>query len=313
MYIKISLSLTLILVSVEASGAVIESFEQSGGDASLSSFSTIYTSGGGTFLRETLNGIPGAPNSVTSLPVNTGGDKELRYLENLNINIAATAGYALTNNTYSNATIDAYIGINGIVGPAYAKGGVMLNVSGSSISTLNGYQANITVRSSDTSQATLGFTRYESGIGTGISYRTFQPFDVDIENENYRLSFDVDGGVLTASLWRVLAVNGSLIEQEIDLQTTNGIQNTVSVTDSSFIINPDSSGRHDPNNPYFIPDPDYEIFSSGKIGLSAFARNGSEVYFDDITIAAVPIPASFLLFLSGLIGLVASSRNASNK
>jgi len=119
--------------------------------------------------------------------------------------------------------------------------------------------------------------------------------------------------LLTASLWRVFALDGLLIEQEIDLQTTSGIQNTVSVTDSSLIINPDSSGRSDPDNPFFIPDPDYEIFSSGQAGLSAFARNGSEVYFDDITIATVPIPASFLLFLSGLIGLVASSRKSSNK
>ena len=299
----------LSICSLNVSAALTETFDQTGNSMSLSAFSNIYTVGGGTYLRDSLSGVSGVPNNSPSLPVNVGGDKELRYVEDLSINIAATTGYAVTHETFNNATIDAYIGINSTVGPAYAVGGVMLNVSGTSIPTINGYGATIQVWESDPTQAILGFRKVENGIGTGISYSGFQLFDVDLANENYHIEFGVNNGELSASLWRVLMQGDSLVEQPIDLLTYSGIQNTVTVTDAvPMIINPDFDPENydpnDPNNQPLIPDPTHEIFSSGRAGMSAFARNGSEVYFDNVSVSTVPLPAAVWLFGSGLIGLI---------
>lgn len=297
-------SACVVWSSQYAAGAVLETFDQGGSDLSSSRFATVFTSGGGTFAREALGPSSGAPNTAPPLPVSRGGDKELRYFEDLNIDVAATSGWAVTparpENILENATIDGYIGAFGDL-----DAGFVLNFAGTvpgAVGDTRGYLAGFRVLT-DPSIAYLGFGRLEHGVTTEISTvagnRISQPFPIDLEHENYHLSFTANGGELTASLWRVMVVGGAVVEEPIDLLAAAGVQNTMSATDGRLMWNPD----FDPSDPdtFLIPDPTYEVFADGRAGLRAFARNGDEVYFDDVSIATVPEPTSAVLLLSALL------------
>lgn len=89
-----------------------ESLEGEGDSLQKTLFPDVYASSGATFRRESLTGVPGAPNMTPELSLNQAGDKELWYFEDgapaYYDSVALTA--PATENFFLNGTIEGYLG-----------------------------------------------------------------------------------------------------------------------------------------------------------------------------------------------------------
>lgn len=276
--------LAAIFMSVAAhAAAFVENFDEAGTTWANTRFSNIIPSGGGTFERQSLSTALGAPNTSPALPVNAGGDLEGRYYE---ATLAATSSYAVTANSFTDATIDGYLGYGVVTSFGAPSMGFVLRESGNSIALVNGYSARIGISGpipNYSSSGALTISRIVNGVVTSANiFATSLAFGMNEATENYHLTFSAIGSTLTASVFRIQAVGGALVETPIDLQSAAGVQSSITATDSAL--------------------------TSGAAGLNAFVRGSQSIFYDDISV--VPEPASAALLGLGALLLAARRRRA---
>lgn len=253
--------LLCLIVAFTARGAApsTETFDSLGSDMMATRFSALLLAGDGTFVREVLDGSSGAPDTEPALPVNQGGDKELRYSE---VSLAATSSFALTpavpGGVFTDMQVDAVLslGLNELFGAP--SGGLVLRASGDSRSTLDAYAATITVNTFfDPTTVVLTILRFDDGVGHGLV--TSDAFELDPDLENLHLTFRAQGSELEARVWRVRVDGGQIVEVPVDLDaSTEGAQNTLATSDA--------------------------LLAEGRLGLVAFTRHSNHILFDDVSL-----------------------------
>jgi hypothetical protein len=240
--------------------AQTEDFNGAGSTMAGTLFPDVISFGGGTFERQILAAGMGAPNTLPPLPINDAGDKEARYFE-VGFAPASSALTAdLPENIVRNQVIDGYVGIAYFEESGSRHVGFVLRADATP--ELNAYRAAIT-HLPDTGAAVLTIVRVRDGVVTPPdSFVTSQEFVVDPDVENYRLVFSAQGDTLSASLSRVTAAGGAIVETPIDLLADPGVQSTLTATDAEL--------------------------RRGRAGLSAFARGDDSVFFDNVTLSPAP-------------------------
>ena len=235
-----------------------ENFDESGSSMSNAFFSDVPPNAGWTFERVSLTGVSGAPNFNPALPVNQGGDLELRVFDQ-SVNSPGDPARAFTADVPANyladAQMDGYLGFGVGTGFGSRSAGFMLRATSPSDYWLAYVGANENL----TGGANFRLAHVQDFlIGTTIlpiSIPNFDPL-----NENYHLNFQVVGNNLTATLGRVQIVGGVVTETLIG---------TLSGTD---------------------PTP-----QGGRAGIYAFTRGDNSILFDDLSVMVmVPEPSSLM-------------------
>lgn len=260
MRISILVVCVILVVSTgRAAAPSTETFEQAGSDPASSLFSTFLIAGDGLFVREPLDASSAAPESEPALPVDQGGDKELRYSE---VTLAGTSSFALTpdapGGVFSDMQVDAFLafGLNEVFGAP--SGGLVLRAAGETRQTFDAYAASIRVVRFDPQAVVLSILRYEDGVAQVLIDSDEIPIDAD--EENLHLTFRAEGTTLEAKLGRASVVGAEIVEAPVDLDaSTMGVQDTLTVSDASL--------------------------EEGRIGLTAFVRADNHVLFDDVSLA----------------------------
>ena len=236
-----------------------EDFDEPGTTWAATIFPDEFIPGGAAFTREELSSALGAPDTSPALPINAGGDLEGRYAE-----VSLSGGsFALGADTPANRFEDAALrGFLAIGNPDPFGGqtvGFLLRASVDPNpafgSGLDAYTAEIVHNQGST--ALLVLARWRNGVITAADTFATASFPVDLAAENYLLEFRVQGDLLTARLWRVTASNGSLAIDPIPL----------------------GAGPGRPANSLVARDSE---LTSGRAGVSAFARGGNSVFWDDV-------------------------------
>lgn len=252
-----SLGLIAALLSLPAAAAADsfrEEFDQPGGDVAASRFSLLVLTTNGGIAREPLTAGQGAPSTGGVLPIDEGGDSELRYFEV--VSPAAVSSYALTpEQGFADVAMDGYLAIGFTDAFGARSAAFVLRATGSTIPTVNAYRAGFLHNFTD---ARLNVSRIIDGVGQP-AMASSDLFPVDPDVENYRLRFRAEGDRLTAELWRAVSIDGELVETPVDLDAgTAGIQNSLSAVDGNL--------------------------TSGAVGIQAFTRSTNSVFFDDLEV-----------------------------
>lgn len=250
----------------------VETFDTSG-SLGASHLSRTYMAGSGTYAVSPLDATMGAPTN-TALSVSAGGDNELRYFEGAG-GIAGTHSYAVTPDTFEytvqDATVKASVGIG--VNDSFGghTAGVMSRVSGNSWG-LNGYVASVNHYGTG-STVSFGLSYMVGGvIHADYILATGGSFAFDYQTENLLIELTTSNNLITASLYK---------------ETTVGMTHlsTISALDSTY--------------------------ASGVTGVFSFVRGTNSIFFDDVQVSTVPVPAAFWLFGSALSGLLVLRRRSS--
>jgi hypothetical protein len=237
-----------------------EDFDEPGTSWAATLFPDEIIPGGAAFTREELSGALGAPDTSPPLPINTGGDLEGRYAE-----VTASGGsYALgadvPSNRFEDAAIRGYLAIGAPDPFGGQTVGFLLRASVNPNppfgTGLNAYTAEV-VHNQGQPTALLVLARWRDSVITAGDTFATASFPVDLGAENYLLEFRVQGDLLTARLWRVTASGGSVAVDPIPLGT----------------------GPSGPTSVLRAHDPE---LTSGRAGVSAFARGGNSVFWDDV-------------------------------
>ncbi len=277
--VSVTFGFVLALVATSAYSGFIETFDQAGSDPSASIFSTVIASGDGTFVRERLAPSSTVPNTSPALPVNQGGDKELKYFEPSG-GTAVSHSYLVTSdaprNIVSNVVIDGYFAFDTVDPISGDDVGFVTRFDGTSLtfpSDIDAYSAILSIDRASTVMR-LRLARIRGNIITARDILGESvPIPISPTGENYHLFFSVIDDMLSASLFRVEEIAGMLVESPIDLLATAGIQETIWAKDSEL--------------------------REGRLGLYAFSRGPTSVLVDDVTLQ-VPEPATLALLILGI-------------
>lgn len=229
-----------------------EDFDQPGTTVASTLFPNVFLISGGAFVREALDTTLGAPDTTPALPINGGGDKECRYFEP---SAPSAGGQAFTDMLFSDVVIEGYFGIGYPI--ALGSRTASFAVRGGLTPYESAYVADFVHNGGTTARLHISL-ECNSLIVPSTVLASSDPFVIDPFTENYRLAFRAQGASLQAELWRVRAGNGAVVEEPIDLFATPGVQNWLTATDGRLI--------------------------HGSVGVSAFARGASSVFFDDIQV-----------------------------
>jgi hypothetical protein len=168
---------------------------------------------------------------------------------------------AFATGNYGDVQIDGYVGIGSAGSSGGISGGLILRATDPD----DYYSAYINTNPGNPRQGDLLLTESVGGINnypfSHLSIPNFDPLQ-----EDYHITFAANGSILTASISRENVVNGIVVETALG---------SISTVDSSF--------------------------ASGEVGLYSFAANSNNVFFDDITVSAVPEPTSGLLIGLGIM------------
>lgn len=248
-----SIALLLALLAAPAAAdSFREEFEQPGGGAlGETRFSELVLSLNAGVSRGPTEPGQGAPATGGVLPVDEGGDLELRFYEVLP---AAGASYTLTPEAaFVDVEIDGYVAIG--FTDAFGSRTAALLVRATP-SPLNAYGVALShLLPGDT--ATLRVVRITDNVIS--DFAASDPFPAAPASENYRLVLRAIGDTLTAGVLRVEAIGGVRVETPIDLDAvTAGVQSELTATDSAL--------------------------TAGALGMRVFTRSTNSVFFDDITV-----------------------------
>ena len=256
-----SIALLLALLAAPAAAdSFREEFEQpGGGPLGTTRFSELVLSINGGVSRGPTDPGQGAPSTGGVLPVDEGGDLEVRFYE---VMPAAGTSYTLTPEaTFVDVEIDGYVGIG--FTDAFGSRSAALLIRATP-SPLNAYGV-ILRHLLPGDAATLGLVRITDNVIS--DFATSDPFPAAPASENYRLVLRAIGDTLTAGVLRVEAIGGERVETPIDLDAvTAGVQSELSATDSAL--------------------------TAGALGMRVFTRSTNSVFFDDVTVVD-------LVFLDG--------------
>jgi hypothetical protein len=247
-----SIALLLALLAAPAAAdSFREEFEQpGGGPLGTTRFSELVLSINGGVSRGPTDAGQGAPATGGVLPVDEGGDLEVRFYEVLP---AASSSYALTpEGTFVDVEIDGYVGIGFTDAFGVRSAALLVRATPS---PLNAYGVMLTHSLGDA--ATLALIRITDNVIS--NFATSDPFPAAPASENYRLVLRAIGDTLTASVLRVEAVGGERVETPIDLDAvTAGVQSELTATDSAL--------------------------TAGALGMRVFTRSTNSVFLDDVTV-----------------------------
>ena len=256
------LVLSLLSLTPQQSAQLVlrEDFDEPGTAWSATLFPDLLLTGNTAFTREELSTALGAPSTIPPLPINAGGDLEGRFAEVT----LGSGSYALTADTPENRLEDAALrGYVAIGNPDPFGGQTVGFLLRANIEPhppfgtgLNAYTAEIVHNGGQTS-ASVYLSRWRNGVIRPPDLLASAAFPIDLANENYRIEFRVEGDLLSVRLWRVTAAGGSVVLAPIPLGTgPGGSANLLTARDSEL--------------------------TAGRAGLSAFARGGNSVFWDDV-------------------------------
>jgi len=243
---------------------LLEDFDEPGTSWTETLFSEEHTAPGNPFTRESLAGVLGAPDTFPPLPINAGGDLDGRLTE---ISGISGSGFALTADVPQNQYED--VAVRGYVGSAPLFGGpnvgflvrASINPNPAFGSGLNAYTA-ILQTNATLPTATLLLGRWRDGVVTVADVFATATFPADLAHENYRIELRAQGELVSARLWRVHVVAGSVVTEPVAFSTGPGPSNLLWARDSEL--------------------------TSGRVGVYGFARSGSSVFWDDVQIGQPP-------------------------
>ena len=248
-------SLLLLAASPAGADSFREEFDEpGGGPVGSTRFSVLLLTLNTGVARDPIDPGLGAPSTGGVLPVDEGGDSELRFYEALEP--AAGSSYVLTpETTFTDVVVDAYVGVGFTDAFGVRSATVLVRATGDTIPTLDGYAAHLT-HTLPGDSASLRLMRVDNGILQTLVSSDF--FPVAPASENYRIVLRVIGDVLTAGVARVQAIGGQRVETPIDLDADPGLQTELTITDGAL--------------------------TAGAVGLSTFTRSTNSVFYDDVTV-----------------------------
>lgn len=249
-----ALVLSCWVASAGRADSFTESFDQPGTDAlGPTRFSVPLLAANTGVARDALEPGIGAPATGGLLPVDEGGDSELRFFE---VSSPTGGSYALTSTTeFADLEISAVVGIGFTTAFGSRTASVLARASGTTIATLNAYSVSLQHSLPGTS-AFLALGRIRNGIGQTLALSA--PFPVAVGTENYRLVLHTEGTQLTARIDRLEVVAGELVVTPIDLDAAAGDQFLLVASDGELGV--------------------------GAVGLGAFQRSTNQVFFDDVAV-----------------------------
>ena len=235
-------------VVLATAGTWTENFDEPGAAWSSTIFSNVLL-GAGHFDRDVLAAGSGVPSTTPALPINVGGDLEGRFLPTISGGVSGRVQMPSNSGTIlQDGTMDGYIGIGYL--STFGSQTAMFCLRASADGQ-NSYAATIGRNS-----ATTGYVAIQKWAGgiSGVALASVT-FAADYANEIYRLHFTAQGSALTASVWRVTASGGVVVETPIPL---TGSTNTISATETTY--------------------------TSGVAGFYCFCAQPNRLLFGDITI-----------------------------
>lgn len=243
--------LLALLASPAAAESFREEFDQAGGGVlAPTRFSHLVLGLNAGVSRGPTDPGQGAPSTGGVLPVDEGGDSEVRFYE---VVPAAGSTYALTPEaTFGDVEIDGYVGV-GFTDVFGVRSATL--VVRATPSPLNGYGVMLThTLPGDT--ASLALVRFTDNVIS--NFATSDAFPVATASENYRLVLRATGENLTASVLRVEAIGGERVETPIDLDDAPGLQTELTATDGAL--------------------------TAGALGIRVFTRSTNSLFLDDVTV-----------------------------
>lgn len=243
------------LAGPAAADTFLETFDDQGGGVAGRFSAILLQIDGGIASDPTGPGL-GAPSTGGVLPIDEGGDNELRFFD-VGLLAGGSNGYALTpQQGFTDPVIDGYLAIGVTGDPGTRTAALLVRAGGDSIGTLDAWSASFSQASPTTAQ--LSIQRFENGIGQAASASSDAfPFVSDMEN--YRLVFSAQGTGLRAALWRVEAIGGEAVETPVDLDAGEpGVQNELTAIDPAPV--------------------------AGAVGLRTFTGSTNVILFDDVAV-----------------------------
>jgi hypothetical protein len=251
----LAVALALPPAGAAVADSFLETFDEAGGGVAGRFSAILLQIDGGIASDPTGPGL-GAPSTGGLLPIDEGGDNELRFYD-VGLAAGGSNGYALTpEQGFADPVIDGYVAIGVTGDPGTRTAALLLRAGGDSIATLDAWSASFSQPSPTT--ARVAIQRFENGIGQAAEASSDSfPFVSDMEN--YRLVFSAEGDLLTLAVWRVEAIGGEAVETPVDLDDgAPGVQNTLTATDPAPV--------------------------AGAVGVRTFTGSSNVILFDDVAV-----------------------------